>query len=130
VHAYGGVCEDGDDKLLARHGEEEDAAKDGEGLVEQLGPDDAVGARILELVAERGTKDEIDKIGPGEVVGIRDATERRRQLHCEIVAETAYRVARLVRVRVGMVVLLDLLETDSGAGVSHCGGSGCRLGFV
>lgn len=71
-----GLVEHRHDERLARDGEQEDAAEGCRCLVPQLQDVDHGGARILQLVAERRTAEEIDEVDDGKVVRVCDVPER------------------------------------------------------
>ena len=80
VEAQRGLVQRGDDELFARDGEEEDAAEDGKGLVEDFEPVCRLGAGILEFVAEGWAEEEVGEVGVGQVLRVGDTSQRTREL--------------------------------------------------
>lgn len=80
MKSHGGHIEYRKDEVFSGDDHEKDASKHRQRLVEQLGPTDMAGPRIFKLIAERWTENVVHIVVKGEVVGIRDVTERRRKL--------------------------------------------------
>ena len=73
MEAEGGGGENRGDKFFGDDGHQEDAAEDGESLVEELEEIDGGVAWVFELVAEGGTEGVVNVVGEGEVFGKGDA---------------------------------------------------------
>ena len=80
LQADGGVVEDGDDEFFGRDGHEEDAAEDGEGLVEEFEGIGALEAWVFELVAEGWAEEVVPVVPQGEVLGVGDSAHGRCEL--------------------------------------------------
>lgn len=93
------VVEDGNDELFGCDRHEEDAAEDGERLVEELEGIGALRSRILQLVAEGWAKEVIPEVADGEVLRVGHPSHGGGELFGQILTELGNRRDMLVLVQ-------------------------------
>lgn len=79
--------QNGDDELLACDGEEEYAAKGGEGFVEEFEVVYPLGPGVLNFVAEGRAEEKVGEVEVGEVCRVCDSPKWRGEFDGEVFAE-------------------------------------------
>lgn len=122
-----GRLQDGQDELLRDDGEEEDAAEDGHDLGDEVLPVDALGAGILDLIAQGRAEEEVDVVGPCQVLGVGDVAHGAGELARQVLTQVRNLLVLLVLVAVAAAAALRRVARPSGADEGAAGVVGGRV---